>query len=260
MLPTYFVFKLLLYCCSVILLESKWDAYLKEFCKAEWHCKLQFNLDLVKWVMGTHLYFILQPLLALQMYFLVQLYWWSLSIFFRIDAICWLFWMVSFGFHALWISEISLVLFLKISLFAVSFVLYNCTLWFRKTHGSVKTSSLKEKAMEVVAVLTKVKRVPWNYIQPVDPYLGDEQTNLKNVISMVNFWFFRNLQLHVTEASRVLVSLVLSVNLLGWQLATLDEEPPQLPESLVIFLTEERFPQSGRIPGAVNGHLLIMKI
>lgn len=89
------------------------------------------------------------------------------------------FLMVSFGFHALWISERSFLLFLKLSLFVVSFVLYNCALWFRRTHGSVKTSSLKEKAMEVMAVLIQVTRVPWNYIQPVDPYLGDEQKNLK---------------------------------------------------------------------------------
>lgn len=30
-----------------------------------------------------------------------------------------------------------------------------------------------------MAVLIQVMRVPWNYIQPVVPYLGDEQKNLK---------------------------------------------------------------------------------
>ena len=94
--------------------------------------------------MGIHFYFILQPLLAFQIYFLVQLYWWSLSFFLRVHAIHWLFLMVSFGFHPLRISERSFVLFLKLSLFVVSFVLYNCILWFRRTHGSVKTSYLKE--------------------------------------------------------------------------------------------------------------------
>lgn len=172
--------------------------------------------------MDTHFYFILQPLLAFQMYFLVQLCWWSLSIFLGVDAIRL---MVSFGFHALWISERSFVLFLKLSLFVASFVLYNSTLWFRRAHGSVKTSYLKEKVVEIVAVLTKVKRVPWNYIQPIDPYLRDEHTNLKYDISVANFWFFRNMQLHVIEASGVLVLYILSVNLVGWQLSTLVEEP-----------------------------------
>lgn len=199
----------------------------------------------------SHGHFILQSVLALQVYFLVQLCWWSLSIFLRVDAICWLFLMVSFGFHALWISKRSFVLFLKLSLFVVSFVLYNCTLWFRRTHGSVKTSSLKEKVTEVVAVLTKVKWVPWNYIQPVDPYLGDEKTNLENDISMANFWFFRNIQPHVIEASRVLVSRVLYVNS-GMTTGHPWWRALQLPGSLVIFLTEELLPQSGSVPGAVT--------
>lgn len=33
-----------------------------------------------------------------------------------------------FGFHAVWISEMSLILFLKLNLFLVIFVLYNCFL------------------------------------------------------------------------------------------------------------------------------------
>lgn len=60
--------------------------------------------------------------------FLVQLYWWNLSIFLQVDAVHWLFVVVNFGFCAVWISERSLILFLKLSLFLVIFVLYNWTL------------------------------------------------------------------------------------------------------------------------------------
>lgn len=89
---------------AVLLLESKWDAYLKQLYKAERHCKLQFNLDLVEWVMDTHFYFILQPLLVLQLYFFssvggVWAFFFELVLFAD-------FLMVNFGFHALWISVV----------------------------------------------------------------------------------------------------------------------------------------------------------
>lgn len=219
MLPTYILFSS--YCSvAVLLLESKWDAYLKQFYKAEWHCKLQFNLDLVEWVMGTHSCFMLQPLLALQMYFLVQLYCWNLSIFLRVDAVHWLFVVVSFGFHAVWISERSLILFLKLSLFLVIFVLYNCTLsdsgahmvqlkcllWKKKRWRSwlcwLKWSKLPETASSLLTLI-------WERV-------------MKNDVSMGIVWFFRIAQLPVPEASGV--PRVLPVSSAGWQLATLDEE------------------------------------
>lgn len=152
MLPTYILFSS--YCSvAVLLLESKWDAYLKQFYKAEWHCKLEFNLDLVEWVMDTHFCFMLQPWLALQMYFLVQLCWWNLSIFLQADSIRWLFVVVSFGFHAVWISETYLILFLKLNLFLVIFVLYNCLLSASGAH-----------MVQLKCLLSKKKRVrSWLY-------------------------------------------------------------------------------------------------
>lgn len=98
--------------------------------------------------MGTHFSFMPQPSRVLQMYFLVQLCWCCLSIFLTVDGIHWLFLMLSSEFHALWISEWSLVLLLKPGLFVVSFVLCNCTLWLRRTHGSVKTCYFKRRSSE----------------------------------------------------------------------------------------------------------------
>lgn len=51
----------------------------------------------------------------------------------------------------------------------------------------LKRVILKEEAVKVMTVLTTVKQVPWNYIQLIDPYLRNEQTNLKNDISLASF-------------------------------------------------------------------------
>lgn len=224
--PTYILFSS--YCSvAVLLLESKWDAYLKQFYKAEWHCKLQFNLDLVEWVMGTHFCFMLQPLLALQMYFWVQLYWWNLSIFLQADAICWLFVVISFGIHAVWISETSLILFLKLNLFLVIFVLYNCIFSDSGAHTvQLKCLLPEKKRLRSWLYWFKWSNL-WNYIQPVDPYLGEAQQTWKMTFPRE---FFGSLELHHCMSQRQAESCVDSE---GWQ-----SHPcwgvPQLPVSLVI--------------------------
>lgn len=66
-------------------------------------------------------------------------------------------------------------------------------------------SSLKEKAFEVVTVLTKVKQAPWNYIQPVDPYLEEAQQTWK----MTFPWeFFGSLELHYCMSQKQVESYI----------------------------------------------------
>lgn len=134
--------------------------------------------------------------------FVVQLCWLSPRAF-SLEAVCWLGLMVSFGFHALWISERSSVLFLKLSMFSVSA--------FCDSGGHmVEFRCLR--VLEVVAVLTKVKWVLWS----ATTLLTLPWEMSKPTWEMMFLWQICGASerySHTSEASKVLVSRVLSA---GW--------------------------------------------
>lgn len=97
------------------------------------------------------------------------------------------FLMVSFGFHALWISERSFLLFLKLSLFVVSFVLYNCTPWFRRTHGSVKKIFFERKSDGGHGCIDSSDTSSLKLYPACWPLLGRWTDKPEKDISMANF-------------------------------------------------------------------------
>lgn len=143
---------------------------------------------------------------CLQMYFLVRLYWWNLSIFLQVDTICWLFVMISFGIHAVWISETSLILFLKLNLFLVTFVLYNCILSDSGAHTvQLKCLPSKKKHLRLWLYWLKWSNPSETMSSPVDPSLGEAQQTWKMTFPRE---FFGSLELHHCMSQRQVESHV----------------------------------------------------
>lgn len=129
--------------------------------------------------------------------------------------------VVNFGFCAVWISERSLILFLKLSLFLVIFVLYNCTL----SDSGAHTVQLKCLLWKKTRLRSWVCWLKWSKLPETTSSLLTLtwERVMKNDISMGIFLFFRIAQVHATEAGRVLHALPASSA--GWQLLpTLEEE------------------------------------
>lgn len=178
------------------------------------------------------------------MYLLVQLWWWSLSVLLRVDAVRWLFLLVRFRFRALWISERSFVLFLKLSLFLAGFVSYNCGLWFRRTHGLLKCRLWNKKRWKLWLCWLKWSKFPEIVSSPLA---------LTQEIDKPEKWHFHGkfliLQKRVTTRHRGTCSIC---KVTGLETGHPRWRAPWLPESLVVFVIEEPLPPSGSVPGAVT--------